>query len=57
MTANDAFLHAGVRDSLDDPDREAALAMFAAMECASLRLLILKHLSRYAVAGAEVSSR
>jgi len=39
MTANDAFLHAGVRDSLDDPDREAALAMFAAMECASLRLL------------------
>ncbi|HPP78326.1 methanogenesis marker 12 protein [Methanospirillum sp.] len=39
MTANDAFLHAGVRDTLQDPDREAALAMFAAMECASLRLL------------------
>ncbi|QXO95597.1 methanogenesis marker 12 protein [Methanospirillum purgamenti] len=39
ITANDAFLHAGVRDTLPDSDRQSALAMFAAMECASLRLL------------------
>ncbi len=39
ITANEAFLHAGVRDTLNEPVREAALAMFAAMECASLRLL------------------
>ena len=39
VTANEAFLHAGVRDTLPEPCRNSALAMFAAMECASLRLL------------------
>ena len=37
-TANDAFLHAGV-SSLPEKDRIPSLAMFAAMECASLKLL------------------
>lgn len=39
ITANDAFLRAGVKDTLAEPYRQSALAMFAAMECASLRLL------------------
>ncbi len=38
-TANNAFLHAGVRDNLDEAVRMPAVAMFAAMECASLLLL------------------
>ncbi|MDD1695063.1 MAG: methanogenesis marker 12 protein, partial [Methanoregula sp.] len=39
VSANDAFLHAGVRHNLEDAGQIPALAMFAAMECASLRLL------------------
>jgi putative methanogenesis marker protein 12 len=39
VSANEAFLHAGVKDTLPEPYRNSALAMFAAMECASLRLL------------------
>jgi len=39
LTANQAFLNAGVKNTLIDPDRQSALAMFAAMECAALRLL------------------
>lgn len=39
LTANQAFLNAGVKNTLIDPDRQSTLAMFAAMECAALRLL------------------
>lgn len=39
ITANEAFRKAGVRDNLPETDRIPALALFAAMECASLRLL------------------
>ena len=39
ITANEAFRTAGVRDNLLESERLPALAMFAAMECASLRLL------------------
>ncbi len=39
MTANEAFQHAGVRYTLPAPARNAALALFAAMECAALRVL------------------
>jgi len=39
MTANEAFLHAGVNFSLPEQERIPALAMFAAMECASMRVL------------------
>lgn len=38
-TANEAFQHAGVDFTLPEPDRTQAVAMFAAMECAALRLL------------------
>jgi len=38
-TANEAFQHAGVNFSLPENERMRALAMFAAMECAALRLL------------------
>jgi putative methanogenesis marker protein 12 len=38
-TANDAFQHAGVNFSLPENERMRAVAMFAAMECAALRLL------------------
>ena len=38
-TANEAFQHAGVNFSLPEEERVPALAMFAAMECAALRLL------------------
>jgi len=38
-TANEAFQHAGVTFSLPEEERLRAVAMFAAMECAALRLL------------------
>jgi putative methanogenesis marker protein 12 len=38
-TANEAFQHAGVDFSLPEGERMRAVAMFAAMECAALRLL------------------
>jgi putative methanogenesis marker protein 12 len=38
-TANEAFQHAGVNFSLPEGERMRAVAMFAAMECAALRLL------------------
>lgn len=39
LTANEAFQHAGVNFSLPEGERMRAVAMFAAMECAALRLL------------------
>lgn len=38
-SANEAFLHAGVGESLPEDIRRSALAMFTAMECASMKLL------------------
>ena len=38
-TANEAFQHAGVNFSLPEGERVRTIAMFAAMECAALRLL------------------
>jgi putative methanogenesis marker protein 12 len=38
-TANEAFQHAGVHFSLPENERMRSVAMFAAMECAALRLL------------------
>ena len=38
-TANEAFLHAGVGESLPEDLRKSALAMLTAMECASMKLL------------------
>lgn len=38
-TANEAFLHAGVRHTIPDDLQETTLALWTAMECASLRLL------------------
>ncbi len=38
-TANQAFLHAGVEYTIPEPERLATIAMFAAMECASLLML------------------
>jgi putative methanogenesis marker protein 12 len=38
-TANEAFQHAGVSFSMPEPERMRTIAMFAAMECAALRLL------------------
>lgn len=38
-TANEAFQHAGVNFSLPENERLPAVALFAAMECAALRLL------------------
>jgi putative methanogenesis marker protein 12 len=49
MTANEAFQHAGVMYSLPAHERERTIALFAAMECAALRLLNPD--ARIAVAG------
>lgn len=49
ITANDAFQQAGVTFNLPAPDRERTIALFAAMECAGLRLLNPR--ARIAVAG------
>jgi len=38
-TANDAFQHAGVNFSQPEPERLRTIALFAAMECAAMRLL------------------
>jgi putative methanogenesis marker protein 12 len=38
-SANEAFLHAGVGESLPADVRKSALAMFTAMECTSMKLL------------------
>ncbi|MFA6333253.1 MAG: methanogenesis marker 12 protein [Methanoregula sp.] len=38
-TANDAFQHAGVNFSVPEPERMRTVAMFAAMECAAMRIL------------------
>jgi hypothetical protein len=38
-TANEAFQHAGVNYTLPKEERLPAVALFAAMECAALRLL------------------
>ncbi len=38
-TANEAFQHAGVNFSVPEPERMRTIAMFAAMECAAMRLL------------------
>lgn len=38
-SANQAFLHAGVADTMPDEQRLGTIAMFAAMECAALLLL------------------
>lgn len=48
-TANEAFQHAGVNFSLPESERMRAVAMFAAMECAALRLL--NQGARIALAG------
>ena len=48
-TANEAFQHAGVDFSLPEGERMRALAMFAAMECAALRLLNTR--AKVALAG------
>jgi putative methanogenesis marker protein 12 len=38
-SANEAFQHAGVNFSVPEPERLRTVAMFAAMECAAMRLL------------------
>ncbi|MDD1693947.1 MAG: methanogenesis marker 12 protein [Methanoregula sp.] len=38
-TANEAFQHAGVNFSVPEPERLRTVALFAAMECAAMRLL------------------
>lgn len=48
-TANEAFQHAGVTFSLPESERMPAVAMFAAMECAALRLLNTR--AKIALAG------
>jgi putative methanogenesis marker protein 12 len=48
-TANEAFQHAGVNFSLPEGERMRAVAMFAAMECAALRLL--NNRAKVALAG------
>jgi putative methanogenesis marker protein 12 len=48
-TANEAFQHAGVKFSLPGDERLRSVAMFAAMECAALRLLNSQ--ARIALAG------
>lgn len=54
LTANEAFQHAGVNFSLPEGERMRALSMFAAMECAALRLLNPR--ARIALAGSLAPS-
>ena len=49
VTANHAFMQAGVDYSLPEGERISALALFAAMECAALRILSPR--ARVALAG------
>jgi hypothetical protein len=51
ITANEAFQHAGVRFTLPPGERNQALALFAAMECAALRILNPK--ARVALSGSD----
>ncbi|MDD1673450.1 MAG: methanogenesis marker 12 protein [Methanomicrobiales archaeon] len=51
VTANEAFQHAGVRFTLPPSERNPALALFAAMECAALRILNSK--ARIALSGSD----
>ncbi|MBN2733762.1 MAG: methanogenesis marker 12 protein [Methanomicrobiaceae archaeon] len=48
-TANEAFMHAGVRENTPAEIQNKTVAMFAAMECASMRLLNKK--AKTALAG------
>ena len=50
-TANEAFLHAGVRHTIPDDLQAATLALWTAMECASLRLLAPE--APVAIAGSQ----
>ena len=50
-TANEAFLHAGVRHTIPDDLQETTLALWTAMECASLRLLAPE--APVAIAGSQ----
>lgn len=49
LSANDAFLHAGVNHTLPPDVRIPALALFSAMECAAL--LLLNPVAKVALAG------
>jgi putative methanogenesis marker protein 12 len=49
ITANEAFLRAGVNYTLPEEDRADAVAMFAAMECAAM--LLLNPRAKVALAG------
>lgn len=49
ITANDAFLHAGVDYTMDADLRLETMAMFAAMECAAM--LLLNPSAKVAIAG------
>lgn len=51
ITANRAFMRAGVDHTLPEGDRIPALALFAAMECAAL--LLLNPVAEVAVAGSK----
>lgn len=53
-SANEAFQHAGVSFSLPEPERIRTVALFAAMECAALRLL--NPHARIALAGSLAPS-
>ncbi|WP_209690854.1 methanogenesis marker 12 protein [Methanomicrobium sp. W14] len=48
-SANEAFMHAGVRENVPSEMQNKTVAMFAAMECASMRLLNKN--AKIAVAG------
>ena len=50
-TANEAFLHAGVRHTIPDDLQATTLALWTAMECASLRLLAPE--APVAIAGSQ----
>jgi len=50
-TANEAFLHAGVRHTIPEDLQETTLALWTAMECASLRLLAPE--APVAIAGSQ----
>ncbi|MDI9633751.1 MAG: methanogenesis marker 12 protein [Methanolinea sp.] len=54
ITANQAFLQAGVNHTLPPGERLPALALFAAMECAALLLLAPR--ARVAVAGSMAAA-
>lgn len=50
-TANEAFLHAGVCNTLPPEERDRTIAMFAAMECAAM--LLLNQNAKVALAGSK----